>query len=411
MKDDPARFDTRVAGTWGRWPSAPSVWSYSSLKELESCPRRWMLSRAAYPDVWNRNGYPAVPVVAADFGVIVHQTVERLAKAFKEAGIGSPKGADAVSLLRSMGGLKGVVGEAIEEHLATYDGNPRATPERLDRAHHELTRRIDEASDLVKGFLGRGALPVSVKKKSQAIMQGSASSSRPPAGPGLHTERSVVSEELRMTGIIDLLTIDNNDVVITDFKTGAEDPSHQDQVRIYALLWDLDRQSNPLRRPTTRLRVSYSARQVDFPVPDEVSLRELQAATAQRIAAADAMTRVLPPAAVPSQDNCRFCHVKHLCDAYWPAVPPRVDDASPQAWFDFEGRVIRNNGKMSWLLRTEIEGQNDVLVRTSAASIAFPIGQRVRIMGVRRSEDPDDDQRLVISMSKTSEWFALVDDE
>lgn len=118
-----------------------------------------MLSRATYPDVWDRHAYPANPVVAADFGTVVHGAVERLLDAFAEASITSPQGAEAVALLRSMGGFKAVVRGAIEARLASYEGNPRVTPVRLERLGDELWRRCDEACDQVKAFLGRGALP------------------------------------------------------------------------------------------------------------------------------------------------------------------------------------------------------------------------------------------------------------
>ena len=34
-------------------------------------------------------------------------------------------------------------------------------------------------------------------------------------------------------------------------------------------------------------------------------------------------------------------------------------------------------------------------------------GRPVRLLGVRRSQDPDDPDRLVISMVGTSEWYPL----
>ncbi len=55
-------FDTGVQDSSGRWPDLPRAWSYSSLKEAEECPRRWMLRRASYPQIWARQGYPPRPI-------------------------------------------------------------------------------------------------------------------------------------------------------------------------------------------------------------------------------------------------------------------------------------------------------------------------------------------------------------
>src|SRR2546430_2535646 len=40
------------------WPSPPTEMSVSTLRELEACPRRWALSSARYPEIWDRVGYP-----------------------------------------------------------------------------------------------------------------------------------------------------------------------------------------------------------------------------------------------------------------------------------------------------------------------------------------------------------------
>ena len=49
----------------------------------------------------------------------------------------------------------------------------------------------------------------------------------------------------------------------------------------------------------------------------------------------------------------------------------------------------------------------EVLVRTVETNVPFPQGARVRLLGVRRTIDPDKEDRLVISMVSTSEWYAV----
>lgn len=53
------------------WPKAPRCMSFSTLSELEACPRRWALSVADYPHVWEKRGYPPRPQITALEGAVV----------------------------------------------------------------------------------------------------------------------------------------------------------------------------------------------------------------------------------------------------------------------------------------------------------------------------------------------------
>ena len=401
-----ARFDTDVPGIWGHWPEKPGLWSYSSLKEMETCPRRWMMSRATYPELWDRRGYPAQPVVAALFGNVVHGVVERLAQALADEGIQAATPGAVVGVLGDLGGWRGIVLKEIDYQLSHFDGNPRVTADRIERVRDELTRRAPQAADQVKVFLGRGALPSGRRADGDHDTSGTNRPRRLPASIGTHSEREVCAEDLRLTGRIDLLQIDENDVTVVDFKTGEESDDHSEQVRLYALLWDLDRQTNPDGRPATRLELAYPSHTRSVDPLDEEQLAALRDAVADRIATADAITEEPPPTATPSPKACQFCSVKHLCDVYWQNIPLSVSDATTEEWFDFEGRAIRPHGTRSWYLEAN-NSPTEVLVRTVEANVQFPQGQRVRLLGVRRTIDPDEEDRLVISMVGTSEWYEV----
>lgn len=409
MTSEPVRFETDVSGIWGYWPATPDLWSYSSLKEIDACALRWMLSRGEYPELWSRRGYPSLPVAAALFGNVVHGIIELLANELAAADVSSPNAADVVGVLASFGGWRGIVRDAIERELARFEGNPRVSSERHERVRAELLRRAPDAADQVKAFLGRGSLPTRKNVTGQGgTGSGEAPKQRTPAGPGVHPEREVVSEALRLTGRIDLLSIDDQEVTLTDFKTGNEDEGHDEQLRLYALLWHLDRATNPTGRPASQLRVAYPSHERSVSAPTDVELGRLESVTAARIAAADAVTKGSSPSASPSAETCQFCQVKHLCDSYWPALPPTVTEVSSEDWFDFEGRVLRSQGSRSWYLETSDSPPREVLVRTVETNVAFPTGYRVRLTGVRRTIDPDTEDRLVISMVQTSEWYPVL---
>lgn len=407
MTTEGARFETDVPGIWGQWPTTPALWSYSSLKEMEVCPRRWMLSRATYPDLWGRRGYPSLPVVAAIFGNVVHGVVDHLAQALADARIESATPGAVVGVLGDQGGWRGIVINEIEHQLARFDDNPRVSVERIDRVREDLIRLAPQAADHVKVFLGRGALPAEgrpLTRDTSAV--GTRKPGRLPAAPGTHAERQVCADSLRLTGRIDLLVIDDADVTVIDFKTGEEDAGHDDQVRVYALLWSLDDQSNPEGRPATKLEVAYPSHTRSVEPLDEAALGALESTTAGRIAAADAITQKASPIATPSLERCQFCQVKHLCDVYWPTIPKAVSETSTEEWFDFEGRALRPHGTRSWYLEST-NSTAEVLVRTVETNVPFPQGARVRLLGVRRTIDPDKEDRLVISMVRTSEWYAV----
>lgn len=399
-----ARFDTDVPGIWGHWPTTPALWSYSSLKEMEACPRRWMLSRATYPDVWDRRGYPQQPVAAGVFGNVVHGVVERLAEALADAGIESATPGAVIGVLSAQGGWRGIVLKEIDHQLTRFDDNPRASHERIDRLREELIRRAPHAADQVKTFLGRGALPAGRSTSAGGDSSGQAPK-RLPATSGTYLEREVRAEELRLMGRIDLLVVDDSDVAVIDFKTGDEDPGHTEQVRLYALLWHLDEQTNPDSRPATKLELAYPSHTRSVEPPDSAALEALHAGMVERIAAADEVTVDASPAATPSREGCQFCQVKHLCETYWPTIPPKVSAVTTEEWFDFEGRVLRPQGIRSWFL--EADDLSQVLVRTVEANVPFPRGAKVRLLGVRRTIDPDKDSRLVIAMVSTSEWYPV----
>lgn len=405
------RFETAVHGIWGLWPKTPMRWSYSSLKEIEACPSRWMLTRADYPDIWDRHGYPILPMAPAVFGTVVHRVVERLSREFACAGITSPGTSEVVDILGPLGGWRVIVRDAIESELARLGSNPRVSAERVDRLRDELVRREPETIDQVKVFLGRGAFPsttaVETSPGTDAPVAGGLVPRRP-AERGAHVELEVVAAELRMTGRIDLLIIHDAEVDIIDFKTGTENDDHNEQIRLYALLWYLDTQVNPGRKLATDLHVVYPARELAVREPDHEELQSLERATAVRVRAADIVTQHPPPTANPTENNCRYCSVKHLCDPYWSTLTPDVGGVTTEQWFDFEGRILRQNGSKSWFAETLSEPPAEVLVRTVESNIGFQVGRRVRLLGVRRSRDPDDPDRLVISMVGTSEWHPLV---
>src|SRR5688500_12245363 len=85
-----------------KFAAPPNRMSASTLKEIEACPRRYALRRAAYPQIWNGYGYPPKPSLKALEGTIVHGSIERIVKALKQANCPSIFDALFVQTMRSL---------------------------------------------------------------------------------------------------------------------------------------------------------------------------------------------------------------------------------------------------------------------------------------------------------------------
>ena len=233
------RFETAVRGSDGVWPRPPELWSYSSLSGAETCPRRWMLRRAVYPAVWDRVGYPSRPMLGTIAGNVIHEALELLLRELHKGRCASIRDPAAVAVLRALGGYSSVIERQVERSLANLEGNPRAAP-LLSSLRRNLLNRIPQLRQKVQALLARVAW-IGLIEDGPVLSGGQPQ----PLGMGSHTEVELFARDLRFCGRADLITVDEDACVITDFKTGAPDPKHADQLRAYAVLWHRDGDRNP----------------------------------------------------------------------------------------------------------------------------------------------------------------------
>lgn len=398
-------YDTGISHGPAVLPAVPATWSYSSLKEAETCPRRFALARADYPDLWKQRGYPRLPNLPAIKGDVVHGALQIIITALVTAGCVSPRTADAVTVLRDLGGYTAVAQRTLDEQLRRLDGNPRISADRREQVDRALSDWLPEAREQIQSYLNRMTLhphptPAPAGAPTRLPVK------RYPIREGTHPERELVAAHLRVQGRVDVLSVDADGAEITDTKTGAEAPTHRDQLRLYALLWTDDRESNPDALPVTALVVAYPRRDVVVPVPTKAELAELRAEVTARVGRADAMVAADRPAAVVGE-QCGTCDVRGLCDAYWEGGAPNTVDVVDGGWYDVEGTVLREHGVKSWVLRERRTG-SDLLVRTPHPSFTLPVGEQVRILGVKRTIDPDEVDALIASVNSSSEILSVV---
>lgn len=383
------------------WPGPPTMWSYSSLREAEECPRRWALSRASYPDVWERAGFPQRPVVAALVGDIVHHALETVLTALHASGCGSRADASTVTVLRGLGGYSALVKHGIEEQLRRLEENPRMTG-RIEGLASILDQRAPEMRQRVQSVVARMPLAPGATEGSSASGTG-----RGPLAPGSYPEQELRAPALRFFGRADVLAVRNDGVTITDYKTGEPDPHHADQLRTYAVLWHHDLEINPSGSLATTLAIVYAAHDEIIDGPQAAEIDDLAAKLDERVERARSDIVRLPPPARPSPDNCRYCGVRQMCEEYWAALEPATPVAgrSDLMFADLEGTVVGRNGPRSWRLALKAGG-SEVLLRTPTEVAEFNSGDSVRLLGVAYALD-DDAEQAIATITQGSEVFVV----
>jgi hypothetical protein len=403
-------FDAGVARSVAHLPDPPEHWSYSGLKEVETCPRRFALGHARYPDLWSGLGYPQLPHPAALFGDVVHDSLERIVKALVRAGCDSSNSVEAVAVLRELGGYSAVASGALKARLAKLEGNPRMDAVRRARLLRHLEDQIPEARTEIQGYLHRMSLVPNQGdasgSASQPASDDSSTPTRRPLGTGSHPEASLRVDSLRVEGRIDLLTVSSDRVDIVDYKTGAEDPSHLDQLRFYAMLWDQDDVANSACTPLGVLTASYPATDVTIQAPNESELLALVASASARVTDADKQVEAKAPVAITG-DHCRLCSVRSLCAPYWQQVAPDPARVPGGTWFDYEGIVGQQNGIKSWQMLHRDSGNAELLLRTTSVGGPMEQGQRLRLLGLRRDDDPEI-KSTVATLTANSEVFLVM---
>lgn len=163
----------KVARMWTatatvQWPPAPERMSVSTIRQIETCSKRWALDSADYPDIWDRHGYPSRPSLPAVKGLVAHRALATILRHLAAASCPSVDCGTAVGVMRKIGGCTKVIDDAMCELLDEYRNNPRAAP-RVDRMYRHLFSQIPHLRRLIKLLLNRihierGDLPIAVDK-------------------------------------------------------------------------------------------------------------------------------------------------------------------------------------------------------------------------------------------------------
>ncbi len=379
----------------------------STLLEIEACPRRWALTNAKYPALWEGQGYPPQIQTAALGGTVVHSAVEVIVGALAQAGCSAVNSAEAIDVIRDLGGLTSVVRDRAEHALSRYATNPRTTPE-LANARRALAGQLPSLRAVVQSVLSRLVLPDrSVVRRPPAV-----SEVRQALGNGAFVEVTVRAGDLRWKGITDLLLVADDACQIIDVKTGAPHDTHRFQLEVYALLWSRDEELNPGRRLATRLTLRYLGQDIDIDAPTVARLDGLEREVIERADLARSATTASPPLARPSNENCRFCSVRQLCGEYWDGLGRNIDAWSgvDTRYGDLECSTTGRHGPSSWdaivAEPAELSGARVVL---RSRTKALPSPGRIRVLNAALTQDgQEDDEPAIVTLGSASEVYVVV---
>ncbi len=225
------RLDTGIESSAAILPGPPPLWSFSSLREVGACPRRYALARASYPDLWDGRGYPRIPSLAALFGNVVHDALDTIVKALVAADCQSAQSPEAVTVLRHLGGYTAVIERAAEARLARLPGNPRLSDDLRQRIQRGLRDRVADARVQVQAFISNavitpgGRAPEAGTPAAARAPGADVSGERAPLSSGSHAEVTLTAPRLRLTGRVDLLRIAEPALTLPTTRPGPTVPS------------------------------------------------------------------------------------------------------------------------------------------------------------------------------------------
>lgn len=391
------------------WPGAPIEMTVTTLLEIETCPRRWALLAAAYPQLWSGRGYPPRVTLAALGGTVVHLALETITKALVEAGCASVQDPAAVQVMRTLGGYTKLIGDCIQAVQARAATNPRALRV-ADFINRSLRAQVPELRARTQRLLSSVRVP-DVRASRAQPQQAHRSSYRAPLSEGIYAELELRVPRLKWKGKADLLVIGPTSCGLTDFKTGSPDQAHEFQLQVYALLWSRDSELNPSSRRVDRLNVAYSSGQREIDAPDETRLKEIEDEVVARRDAAVRAVSQHPPEARPSTEHCGYCAARHLCSEYWDLyLESQGQQQSDRRFGDLEVTVIGRHGPASWDAVTDRSGwlpRGKAVVLRTSDDVSLRRSQRLRIVDAGITVDEDGAQPAVVTVGVLTEVYSV----
>lgn len=311
------------------WAGAPAQYSYSTLKSLRECPLRWPLQRSRYGET---RGFPERPIVAAMIGKIIHSALDQLFRALAAHGLPPVGCAPFQRVLRELD-LVSKIRASLRARQDDLSANPRAAGQRIIASERDLYNQVCRLFHPVYAQ-ARAARQERQERPPRKCMDESIHELLAKLyTKGTLSEVKLIHPTLPLLGIIDLLWDDRGQTRIVDFKTGAPQPQHREQIELYALLWWRVTGDRPVS-----LEIRHPAGVETYDI-DETTLLALEARLAEELRSLSADLDHPPCVARPGL-HCRHCDVRALCDTYWTGCQRASSLLEGDTWCDAELTVI-----------------------------------------------------------------------
>jgi hypothetical protein len=348
------------------WALAPTTFSFSSLQALKSCPRRWQFINSRWGEFVR---FPERPQPAAIEGQIIHESLDMLAKEVGRIGrppIGSPQFSSALERCKFWDFFT----LEVNDWNARLKAHPRAGPRYVLR-----TKPRDLANQAVRLFReqyqsvgGNDQLAVAPKEvvSLEAATPGQSILSRLRACGAL-SELRLQHPSLPLIGVLDLVSVDASGfTTIVDFKTGLRRTAHEEQLRLYAMLWWRVTGDRPARVVIQYLDSTWKA------ALDESDLVDAEIAVEQEIRRANEEL-VRQPAPARVGEDCLWCAVRPRCDDGWAWVnrAKRPTASGPRTSISLQVTVT-SDSTATGFLATQSEGSEVAIVFDEAVGRTLP---------------------------------------
>lgn len=406
-----------------KFGTPPKRMSASTLNEIESCPRRYALRRAAYPNIWNGFGYPPKPTLKGLEGIIVHRSIEQIVKALKQANCPSTSDELFVKTMRSLNGYSGILEKKFEGISNELIANPR-----LNHKASQITDKLKNSLPLLREQLQSQISKLTFNNEAKATNFSGFNNTTRSLSNGIHSEVELNAQELEWYGKVDYLYLSADECEIADFKTGERKPEHIFQIKIYNMLWILDKIQNPNSVSVTRLTLSYKNGDLEISPLTNNEIDSFIDEVKQRTDSAKNQISQPIPEAKPTIDNCSYCSVRQLCSRYWTQDTQDFLEeekslrlsAQKKNNIDVEIELETSIAEHIWYARTLICGniapQTQLLIRFAPISLQIPVelksGLRLRLLDINLLEQTDEEiSVLTVTTNWQSEIFSLENSE
>ena len=346
------------------WTAPPSVWSSTTMDDIEMCPRRWQLLRSRWGEY---DRFPERPSLAAIEGQIVHDALDRLTRACGQLGNPEFSSAKFAAALTDAAFFPGFT-RAVAAWQLRLAAHPRAGPAfRIRASPQELANRAVRMFREQYKPKGQGASQ-EVERIKDAL----------PDVKSLLRQRRAISEvklthpNLPFIGVLDRVHESSLGIEIVDFKTGKPSEKHRQQLQRYALLW-----WRTTGDPPVRITAQYLHGAESWPVT-QGTLMLVEADLAEKIPLLTYALRARPAAATPGT-GCHACPVRARCAVGWAVAE---EAALVDGRGDAELVVTADLGSHGFLARSRSGAEVAVVCEAAVAKLLpeHRDGQVLRIL-------------------------------